>query len=73
MVTFKLRPWLVAAWLLTLVAALALLSASTPAVSLTAIAIVGLAPLVVLLAYARHPAPTTAEAIRAVVTGRNAS
>ena len=73
MVHIKPRPWLVAAWLLTLVAALAVLSASISAVYLTAIAIVGLAPLVVLLAYARHLDPTAADAIRAVVRERNAS
>ncbi len=59
---------LATAWLVALVAAIWALSGSASLVLLTALAVVGAVPPIVVLMLARHPEPTTSEAIRAVCT-----
>ena len=58
------------AWLVALIAAIWALSGTAPLVLLSAVAIIGAVPPVVVLMLARHPEPTTSEAIRAVCTRR---
>ena len=64
------KPVVIAAWCVVLAAALWTLSATASPVALIALVIIGLAPAAVLLALARHPTQTTAEAVRAVYAGR---
>lgn len=57
---------LATAWLVALFAALWALSGSGSLVLMTAVAVIGAIPPIVVLVLARHPEPTTSEAIRAV-------
>ena len=61
---------LATAWLVALIAALWALAGTTSLVLLAAVAIIGVVPPIVVLMLARHPAPTTSEAIRAVCARR---
>ncbi len=64
------RASIATAWLVALVAAIWSLSGLTSLVTLTAIAVSGAVPAIVVMTLARRPELTTSEAIRAVCTGR---
>lgn len=57
-------------WLMALAVVLWAASGTSSAVALLAIAVIGLAPLLVLGILARRPGQTTAESIRNVTAGR---
>ena len=63
------RSSIVAAWCLTLAAILWSVSTAMPAIALTALTIIGLAPAWVLFTLARRPEPTLAEVLRAADQG----
>jgi hypothetical protein len=58
------------AWLIALAGILWIASGTSSSVALLAIAAIGLAPLLILMALARRPEQTTAESIRDVTAGR---
>jgi len=65
------RASIATAWLVALVAAIWSLSELTSIVTLTAIALIGAVPPIVIMVLARRPELSTSEAIRAVCTGRD--
>jgi len=64
------RSSIATAWLVALIAALWAVAGSASIVVLSAVAIIGVVPPLVVLALARRPEPTMSEAIRAVCARR---